>query len=314
VNFRTLDLNLLRVFDVVMVERNVTRAAARLAMSQPAVSNALRRLRDATGEDLFVPGSTGMAPTPRAQALWPAVRAAMDGLRGVFDSDEFDPRHDERCFTLCMADATADVLMPLLVERLERERLRIDLRVLALTTRDPRPQIEQGLADMAVGFFPDVATAQAADGGKGMTVLDALYACEYVCVMRRDHPLARDDDTLSLDAYCSAHHLRVSFAGRQRGFVDEALARLGRRRRVVMTVSHFSTAACVVRDSDLLTVLPRSFVPATGYAPALAVRALPCPVPPIEVGLLWHRRHERDAGQRWLREEVVNVARDSMNG
>ncbi|WP_280154146.1 LysR family transcriptional regulator [Piscinibacter sp. XHJ-5] len=308
-NFRTLDLNLLRVFDAVMVERNVTRAAARLAMSQPAVSNALRRLRDATGEDLFVPGSTGMAPTPHAQALWPAVRAAMDALRGAFDSNGFDPRHDERCFTLCMADATADVLLPALVGHVQRERLRVDLRVLPLATRDPRPQIDQGLADAAVGFFPDVEVAQATEGGKGMTVLDALYACEYVCVMRAGHPLAGEGELMGLDAYCSAHHLRVSFAGRQRGFVDEALARLGRRRRVVMTVSHFSTAACVVRDSDLLTVLPRSFVPATGFAQSLAVRPLPFAVPAIEVGLLWHRRHERDAGQRWLRDAVVQAAR-----
>lgn len=305
-NFRTLDLNLLRVFDVVMVERHVTRAAVRLAMTQPAVSNALRRLRDATGEELFVPGANGVTPTPRAEAVWPAVRAAMDSLRGAFDPQEFDPRRDRRSFTLCMADATADVLMPTMMKLLQRESLQVDVRVLALTTRDPRPQVEQGLADVAVGFFPDVAAAHAAQGGTGTTVLDALYGCEYVIVMRRDHPLARDEAT-SLDAYCASRHLRVSFAGRPHGFVDEALARLGRRRHVVLTVNQFSTAARVVRDSDLLTVLPRSFVPATGFASELAVRPFPCELPRIDVAMLWHRRHERDAAHRWLRQTLVQA-------
>ena len=141
-----------------------------------------------------------------------------------------------------------------------------------------------------------------------MFVLQPLYACEYVCVMRRDHPLAAEP-TLTLDAYCAAAHVRVSFAGRPRGFVDEGLARVGRSRRVVLTVNQFSTAARVVHESDLLTVLPRSFVPATGLADGLAVRASPVPLPRIEVGMLWHRRHERDPAQRWLRATVSDVAR-----
>src|SRR5881628_3116746 len=91
-NFRTLDLNLLRVFDVVMTERNVTRAASRLAMTQPAVSNALRRLRESTGEDLFIAGSTGVTPTPHAESLWPAVRSALGGLREALEPQTFDPR------------------------------------------------------------------------------------------------------------------------------------------------------------------------------------------------------------------------------
>lgn len=306
-NFRTLDLNLLRVFDVVMVERNVTRAATRLAMSQPAVSNALRRLRESIGEDLFVPGSTGVAPTPHAAALWPAVRQALTGLREVFDPQAFDPAQDERSFTLTMADATAAVLMPPLLAGLAREGSRVDLRVEPLTTRDPRTQLERGATDAAVGFFPDVARALAASGGQSETVLDALYDCEYVCVMRREHPLAAQA-VLTLDDYGAADHARVSFAGRRHGFVDEALARLGRARRVVLTINHFSTAARVVSQSDLLAVFPRSYVAVSGLADELAIRELPFELPRIEVGLLWHRRHERDPAQRWLRETVTRVA------
>jgi DNA-binding transcriptional LysR family regulator len=307
-NFRTLDLNLLRVFGAVMVERNVTRAAAQLAMTQPAVSNALRRLREATGDELFVTVPSGVLPTAQAEAWWPEVRAALDGLRKVFDPQGFEPTVDERSFALAMADATATVLMPALVGALVGGHARSDLRVLPLASRDPRPLLEHGGADLALGFFPDVASELAAEGARAAFVLEPLYGCEYVCVMRRDHPLA-DSPVLGLDAYCAAEHVRVSFAGRPRGFVDEALAALGRSRRVVLTVSQFATAARVVHESDLLCVLPRSFVPATGLADGLAMRTPPIALPRIEVGMLWHRRHERDPAERWLRETVGAVVR-----
>lgn len=305
-SFRTLDLNLMRVFDVVMAERHVTRAAERLSMTQPAVSNALRRLRESLGEDLFLPGPSGVTPTRRAESLWPAVRGALQGLRGAIEPDAFDPRHGERDFVIAMADATAAVLMPVLVERWEREGARPTMHVTGLDSRDPRPMLEQGKADCAIGFFPDVAR-ELASGTASTARLDALYGCRYVCVMRSGHPLAAQPG-LTLDGYCEADHLRVNFAGRPRGYVDESLARLGRSRRVVMTVDHFSTAGQVVSRSDLVTVLPRSFVPATGLAGQLAVREMPMELPAIDVGLLWHRRHEHDAGHQWLRATLTGAA------
>jgi DNA-binding transcriptional LysR family regulator len=307
-NFRTLDLNLLRVFAAVMLERNVTRAAAQLAMTQPAVSNALRRLREATGDELFVTVPSGVVPTAHAAGMWPHVEAALDRLSQALDPQGFDPTRDPRSFTMAMADATATVLMPAFIDTLLRERALADVRVLPLSSRDPRPQLEQGAADVAVGFFPDVASALAAEGPRATIALDPLYTCEYVVVMRRGHPLAARPG-LSLADYCAARHVRVSFAGRPRGFVDEALAREGRERQVMLTVNQFSTAARVVHESDLLTVLPLSFVPASGLAEGLAVRPFPGTLPPIEVSLLWHRRHERDAAQRWLRQTFAATAR-----
>ena len=307
-NFRTLDLNLLRVFAAVMVERNVTRAAAQLAMTQPAVSNALRRLREATGDELFVTVPSGVVPTAHAAEMWPHVGAALERLSQALDPQGFDPTRDPRTFTMAMADATATVLMPPFVDALLRERALADVRVLPLSSRDPRALLESGGAEVAVGFFPDVAAALAAEGDRAMIALDPLYTCEYVVVMRRAHPLA-ERPLLTLDAYCAARHVRVSFAGRPRGFVDEALAREGRERQVMLTVNQFSTAARVVHESDLLTVLPRSFVPASGLAEGLAVRRFPASLPPIDVSLLWHRRHERDAAQRWLRRTFADTAR-----
>ena len=306
-NFRTLDLNLLKVFDVVMVERNVTRAATRLAMTQPAVSNALRRLREATHEELFVPTPSGVTPTAHAHTLWPTVRASLDSLQEAFAPQGFDPRVDAHSFTLAMADATAALFVPVLVNTLQTEQAMVDLRIVALTSRDPRPLLEQGQADVGLGFFPDVSAALAAEGEQSVMRLQLLYGCEYVCVMRSGHPLAADR-ALTLEAFCAADHVRVSFAGRPRGFVDEALSRLDRERHVVVAVNEFFTAGAVVHQSDLLTVLPRSFVPATGFAAQLVQRPLPFEMPGIEVSLLWHRRHERDTAQRWLRETLTRTA------
>lgn len=306
-NFRTLDLNLLRVFDVVMTERSVTRAAQRLAMTQPAVSNALRRLREATREELFTPSSTGVTPTRQAEALWPSVRSALGALREVFEPQAFDPRQGARSFTLAMADATAAVIVPALVRALGAAHARVDLRFVPLATRDPRALLERGDADLALGFFPELPAALAAEAAGCAIQLEQLWGCEYVCVMRRDHPLAAHRN-LTLDAFCAADHLRVSFAGRPRGFVDDALQRLGRERQVMITVNQFHSAACVVRQSDLLTVLPRSFVPATGFASELTCRTLPFELPGIDVALVWHQRHEHDAAQRWLRDTLRDTA------
>lgn len=306
-NFRTLDLNLLRVFDAVMAERNVTRAAQRLAMTQPAVSNALRRLRDALGDEVFIPGPSGVTPTPLAESLAVHVRPALDELRAAFDPRAgYDPAHDARTFSLAMADATATVLAPGLVNALPADGAAA-LRLLPLASRDPRPLLEQGLGDAAIGFFPEVAAALAAEGDGSPFALDDLYRCRYVAVLRRGHALA--DGRFDLAAYLRAQHVRVNFAGRARGFVDEALARLGERRQVLLTVDHFATAARVAHDSDLVTVLPASYVVASGLAEGLVTRPVPIALPAIQVAMIWHRRHAREAGHRWMRRWVADAAR-----
>ncbi len=304
---RTLDLNLLKVFDVVMVERNVTRAAGRLAMTQPAVSNALRRLRESTQQELFVPHAGGVAPTAAAQALWPVVRESLQRLHEALETEAFDPVATGQSFTIAMADATAALFVPVLVAALQRQHSGVNLFFVPLNTRDPRPLLEQGQADAAVGFFPEVNAALQVEGSDSATRNLALYACRYVCVMRREHPLARPG-ALTLQAYCDAEHVRVSFAGRPRGFVDESLAALGLKRRVIVTVNQFSTAGSVVQNTDLLTVLPRSFLPATGCQAQLAVSELPFKLRGIDVGLLWHVRHERSPGHRWLRQALAQAA------
>jgi len=309
-NFRTLDLNLLRVFDEVMAERNLTRAAHKLSMTQPAVSNALRRLRDALDDELVVRAGHGVEPTPAARQWWPAVRDALAQLRSTFAPGEFAPAESRASFTIAMADATAALLVPSMVSIIESEAPGVSLRVLPLTTRDPRHLLETQDIDLAIGYFPAAIAAIGAseehEDTVGLFGTEQLYSSDYICVMRRNHPLAAGE--LTLDAYCGAHHLLVSFSGRPFGFIDEALAALNRRRRVLLTVNQFFTAGMVVANSNLLTVLPAHFLASTGMGYAFETRPMPFQLPKVNVDSIWHGRRATRPGHAWLRETVQRAA------
>ena len=306
INLRTFDLNLLKVFDTVMAERSLTKAAEQLALTQPAVSNALRRLRDALGDELLVRKGRTLEPTARGLELWPAVRDILHKLQTALAPSVFEPATATNTFVLTMADATAAGLMPALVTLLARDAPGVSLRVVPLTTRDPRRVLDEGDADLAVGHFPAVLTdlTARAQAGAGESFLHhRLFVGDYVCAMRKDHPLA--EGKLTLDRFCEAQHLLVSFSGRAFGFIDESLSSLQRTRRVVLTVNQFFTAGEVVVHSDLLTVLPGHFVNVTGFADQLVIRELPFKVPPIQIDTLWHQRLDNDAPHAWLRAQIA---------
>lgn len=305
-NFRTFDLNLLRVFDRVMADGSLTRAAAELSMTQPAASHALKRLHAAVGEPLFVRSAFGLKPTARAEALWPQVRDALASLREALAPEHFDPRAGNAVFRLAMADATAALVSPPLLNALQAEAARVSVRFLPLTTRDPRRLLLDGEADLAVGHFPVAVAALTSEGPASGLRHQHLYDSRYVVVMRRGHPLA--DQALTLDDYCAAQHLLVSFSGRPHGLMDQALAAFGRRRHIVLTVNQFFTAGRLVMQSDLLTVLPARFVPATGYAQHLVTRELPFAMETVSVQMLWPLRLDADPGQRWMRDHLLRAA------
>ena len=314
-NFRTLDLNLLRVFNEVMTERSLTKAASKLSLTQPAVSNALRRLREVLGDDLLRRSGQGVEPTPRALALWPTVQDALRQLQASLSPDFFVPASASTTFVLAMADATAAELIPGLVEVIDRDAPGVTIRVVPLTTRDPRRLLNDELANLAIGYFPAVLaslTAQAQAGEHVAFHHQRLYYSNYVCVMRRDHPLA--GVPMTLDRYCAARHLLVSFSGRPYGFIDEALASLGRQRHIVLTVNQFFTAGRVVASSNLLTVLPRHFVSVTGIADQLVLRELPFDLPPVHVDTLWHRRVQHDSAHQWLRGVMAQLPQRQRAG
>jgi DNA-binding transcriptional LysR family regulator len=312
-SFQNLDLNLLRVFDAVMMEQNLTRAADRLAMTQPAVSNALKRLRDALQDDLVVRTAHGVRATPRAEELWPAVRGALASLQAAVAPGVFDLSSVQTAFRMAMADSTSAMFLPPLMASMEKEAPGMRIRMVPLTTREPRPMLISGEIDLAVGSFPGVLAELAA--GQGQTVSkirhQRLYAGRYVCVMRRDHPLAQGE--LTVDAYCSAHHLQVSFSGRAHGMADIALAKLAHERTTLLTVNQYFTAGRVIANSDLITILPYHLIEATGIAQSLVWKELPFPLPTMNVDMLWHERDMRNRAHQWLREQIVAQARIGRN-
>ncbi|MES2977507.1 MAG: LysR family transcriptional regulator [Pseudomonadota bacterium] len=312
-NFRTLDLNLLRVFDEVMSERSLTRAARNLSLTQPAVSNALRRLRETLGDDLVHRSGQGMAPTPRALAIWPPVKEALRQLQESLVPDAFVASTANTTFVIAMADATAAELMPGMIETLEVEAPGVAIRIIPLTTRDPRRLLDEEACDLAIGYFPSVLadlTARAQTGEAMPFIHHRLYDGEYVCVMRKGHPLSEQE--LTLEKFCAARHMLVSFSGRPYGFIDESLASLGKERQVVITVNQFFTAGRVVAHSNLLTVLPRHFVRVTGIADELALRPLPFSVSPVHIDTVWHRRSQQRSAHLWLRQTVERAAQKAF--
>jgi DNA-binding transcriptional LysR family regulator len=256
-----------------------------------------------------------MAPTPRARAIWPAVREALQQLQESLIPNEFVPAQASSTFVLAMADATAAELIPGLTEILEHEAPGVAMRVVPLTTRDPRRLLDEEACDLAVGYFPSVLadlTAHAQSGESLPFLHQRLYDGEYVCVMRKGHPLA--SGPLTLNRFCAARHMLVSFSGRAYGFIDESLASLGRERQVVLTVNQFFTAGRVVANSNLLTVLPRHFVRVTGIAEQLVLRPLPFDVAPVHVDAVWHRRSQQRSAHVWLRQAVVRAAHKAFSG
>lgn len=312
-SFQNLDLNLLRVFDAVMTEQNLTRAANSLAMTQPAVSNALKRLRDALDDELLVRTAHGVRATPRAEALWPPIRQALATLQNAIAPDLFNLSRVQITFRLAMADSTAVLFLPPLVRSIERDAPGIRVQMVPLTTREPRPMLIRSEIDLAVGYFPGVLGQLASGQGTITSKIrhQRLYSGKYVCVMRKDHPLA--DKELTLDAYCAAHHLHVSFSGRAHGLVDDALANLERERTVLLTVNQYFTAGKVIANSDLLTVLPIHLIAATGMAEVLIWKKLPFDLPDINVDMLWHERDSQSPAHKWLREQLLASVEGSGN-
>ncbi len=302
-SIRNLDLNLLRIFNEVMRERSLTRAASRLAMTQPAVSNAISRLRDALGDELVRRSGYGVEPTERALALWPVVRDTLNALEKAISPGEFDPASAVETFRLAMADATATAIVPAMVSIITQEAPGISLRIVPLTTRDPRRLLDENKVNVAIGYFPVASAAirlhAMQDDNADEYGAQALYKGPYVCVMRKGHPLA-EFDPITLDQYCEANHLLVSFSGRPFGFADQALAEIGRKRRIVLTVNQFFTAGQVVVKSDLLAVMPNHFLGATGFGEQLVVRQAPFEMEDAAIDAVWRSDAEREPSHRWL--------------
>ncbi len=298
-NLANVDLNLLVVFDALMEERSVTRAGRRIGMTQPAVSNALNRLRHLVKDDLFLRGPKGMRPTPRALELAGPVRQALAQVEWALEPVAFDPATAYNTFRLAMADYAASLILPPLAHRLEREAPGVDIRVRINDNVSAPGLLDRNEIDFAIGYHTEWPERF---GGQ------VLFTETYVCVMRRGHPLARD--TITLEEFAAARHLLITLTGEATGFVDRLLKKRGLKRRVAMTANQFLVAPLIIQKSDMIMTL--ALRTAERYAEVNDLHIVPVPLEPdpIDLTLLWHKELIRHPAHEWMRALLVEICRE----
>lgn len=294
-----LDLNLLVTLDALLEERNVTRAARRVGLSQSAMSHALARLRDLLGDPILVRSGRGMLPTPRAEAVGRPLREALGSIeRTLRAPPAFDPSSAEKAFRLWGGDFAEMVLLPPLLARLASAAPGLDLAFMP-TIEGVRPSLSRGEIDLA---FAPVRTV---DRGPGVQE-EALFEERFVSIVRAGHPLARGK--LTPARFAEARHAFIAPRGRPGGAVDDALGRLGLRRRVVLMLPHFVVAPHVVAASDLMLTLPERMARILAAQLPIVVLETPLDLPTFTVSMIWHERSDADPAHTWLRAEVRALA------
>lgn len=296
-NYGQLDLNLLRAFDAVMTELNVTRAACKLHMTQPALSNALKRLRHALNDELFVKVQSGVSPTPKAIALWPPIRDALTQIRQTLEPRKFDPASATTTFTIAMNDFAANVLLPKLVRLFEESAPNLNIRTIPTTHTDAATQLEKAEIDLAIGIFSDLNPRLRSH---------SLFTSPFTCVMCRCHPLA--NQPLTLEHYVQAKHLLVTLTGEPTGFIDSMLLEHGLQRQVMLTVNQFAVVPRLIIGSSLLAVLPTRIVETSDLRNHLHLAPLPLKVPPSILKMMWHERNHLDSPHVWLRAQLISLS------
>lgn len=295
----TLDLNLLRVFDAVMRERHVTRAAERLHLSQPAVSNALARLRQALGDELFLRRPGGVEPTALALSLAGPVAEALDRLAETLAAQApFDPATTSRVFPVAFSEYAEAVLAPPLLERVAREAPGALLAIRHADRTNWEALLESGDAALAVAVLPEPPALY--------TRLRLLPEA-FCTLMRPGHPLA--EGALTPERFAAVPHLLHSANGSREGALDAAMREAGHPRRLGAVVAHLSAVPGILARTDMVITLSARLASQMAAAHGLAQRDPPVAVRHTRLSLVFHRRFEADAGHAWLRRLILAVAR-----
>ncbi len=293
-DIRSLDLNLLVVFDAMLEHQNVTKAGDSIKLSQPAMSAAVSRLRELFDDPLFVRTRQGMAPTPKAQALSPSVRQVVQTIRGdILQPKEFNPLLSDRTFTLVTPDIAEVNFLPRLISELAKKSPHINLRTLAMPREAAAHSLESASAEMAIGYFPDLH--------KAGFFQQKLITNSHVCLVRMNHPTIGNKITSA--QFLQAAHAVVKPDGREHLF-ERFLQGKGIKRRVVVELSHFMSLLPIIETSNLLATVPKDL--AEFFVQHGNVRYIPTPMksPVIDVHLFWHQRFHKEPAHIWLRQVI----------
>ena len=292
-----IDLNLLVVLRALLVERHVTRAAARVGLSQSATSHALSRLRELYGDPLLVRSGRALSLTPRAARLLPLLERGLGELRlAVSGEPEFQPTSAQRTFTLGMADYLQALIIGPLLRRVAKRAPGIDLSVVVFPNL--RDLVESGSIDLAL-------TVSSSDL-RGLSH-EPLFEEGFMCMVRRGHP--RIKKTLSLNTYLAERHVAIAPSGTPGTLVDTVLAQHGLERRIALRVTNFLIAPVVVSQTDFINTMPTRLARQLAETYSLRLVSAPIELPQFEYCLMWHPRLDNDPAQRWLRETVAAVTK-----
>ena len=293
-----IDLNLFVVFDAVYQERNVTKVATRLNLTQPAVSNALNRLRETFDDQLFIRTSEGMVPTPIADSVVNDVSSALTLLgNSVSHNAKFDPENSEKVFQVAMNDLAESLLMSDVHLAVQAQAPNISIASYYINRTAAVEDLKSGVNDLLI----DIPTVNAKNFES-----EALMGLPYVCAYRKGGTYSRKK--LTIKEYLKADHIHVSSRRKGRGQVDIALDRLGLTRTIKVSVKDYLVASKMTSETDLLWTVPKALAETL----PLDFKSLPFDVAPLELRLFWHKSASADPANRWLRNVLIKIAHQSF--
>ncbi len=296
-DIRAVDLNLLKAFDALMSERAVTRAAARIGLSQPAMSHALSRLRGMFGDDLFVRTPAGMEPTAHAREVAVLVSAAIEHIETALNLGAgFDPAKSTGVFTAGMAEYAEIALVGRLAAAFAERAPLATLRLLPLNGADAAEQLERGAIDVAIAHLRTMPAP---------IEVQTLLRDPFVIVLRKGHPLAAEQPTI--EAYAAQRHILVSPRGQTTGAIDRVLIDLGLRRRVALLVATYLALPSALAASDLIATVPQRAAQQIAATGDITILPLPLDLA-VTVSIAWHRRAASDPAQAWFRALLIQAA------
>lgn len=300
VNF---DLNLLVAFDTLMTERGVTRAGRILGITQAAMSNTLRRLRETFDDPLFVKVGHRMEPTARAMELAEPIRNSLDHVRLALSQERFIPANANHLFRIGMVDYAGSALLPLLLDHFGKVAPSVSVHVVDIGGEEEVGYLESGVVDLVLSRFQWVPPK---------VILHRLFQWEYVCLFRKDHPLMAGGVTL--EALLACRHVHYYPRGMETTVVDEALAAMDKSRRIVARLDTLALIPPMLVKSDMVSVMPEG--PARFFSesfPALTYKPLPFRTPLLRLALAWHPRTDKNPANIWLREQVKILLGELMD-
>ena len=294
-NINKMDLNLLLAFNALMETQSVSKGAKLIGLSQPAMSHALNRLRSILDDELFVRSPKGMVPTAKASRIKDVIANSLMALdQGIFMEEEFDPATSERKFTITSSDCECMTFIPYLLNTVIKNSESMSLEFKHPSIETFYSDLESSKVDVALGIGVR---------SKNNLVIEKIYEEDYICLTRKDNPLVNGD--ISLKEYLKLEHILIDPLGSRRGIVDNALEKIGVKRKVRVSIPQFSLSPWIFLNNNLVLTIPKTL--GVEFLKILPVKSF---APPVEIQtlhgqMIWHKRNESDPAHQWLRKKII---------